>query len=144
MSYIEGDDLENRQDAEVPEAYAEHPAWIRLEDQIDWHDKKGVLCQRLYKWLALAQIGATVLIPPIGFIDAVYSPWLIAFLAMSVAILEGIQKINRYHELWVTYRATAERLKREKNLFQSAAGPYRNLEEPDKLILLAEQIDSTN
>ena len=39
------------------------------------------------------------------------------------------------------YRATAERLKHEKFLFLSAAGPYRGLIVPDALILLAERVE---
>jgi hypothetical protein len=42
--------------------------------------------------------------------------------------------MNQYSTLWVTYRATAERLKHEKFLFLSAAGPYKGQPEPERLI----------
>ena len=41
----------------------------------------------------------------------------------------------------MAYRSTAERLKHERFLFLSAAGPYRNRDEPERLILLAERIE---
>lgn len=49
--------------------------------------------------------------------------------------------MNQYSILWVTYRATAERLKHEKFLFLSAAGPYKGLAEPERLITLAERVE---
>jgi len=39
------------------------------------------------------------------------------------------------------YRSTAERLKHEKYLFLSAAGPYKGLSETDRLIALAERVE---
>ncbi|WP_419626541.1 DUF4231 domain-containing protein [Thiolapillus sp.] len=49
--------------------------------------------------------------------------------------------VNQYSTLWVTYRATAERLKHEKYLFLSVAGPYKELTESERLIVLAERIE---
>jgi hypothetical protein len=58
-----------------------------------------------------------------------------------IALLETVQQMNQYSTLWVTYRATAERLKHEKYLFLSTAGPYRGLPEPERLIQLAERVE---
>jgi hypothetical protein len=49
--------------------------------------------------------------------------------------------MNQYSTLWVTYRATAERLKHEKFLFLSGAGPYKGQPEPERLIALAERVE---
>ncbi|XHO06371.1 hypothetical protein ACEQUB_03293 [Ralstonia syzygii] len=50
--------------------------------------------------------------------------------------------MNQYSTLWVTYRATAERLKHEQYLFLSSAGPYnKGLSEPDRLVVLAERVE---
>lgn len=49
--------------------------------------------------------------------------------------------MNQYATLWVTYRTTAERLKQEKYLFLSGAGPYRPLSEAERLIQLAERVE---
>jgi hypothetical protein len=38
------------------ESVAEHPAWHRLEDQLQWYDTKSTRCQRWYKRLKLVQI----------------------------------------------------------------------------------------
>ena len=141
MSHLQGDDSKNRQDAKAHEAYAEHPAWKRLEDQLDWYDKKSIYCQKFYKRINFVQVVVALLIPLISFSDLTYTKWLTASAGALIAILEAVQQMNRYSQLWVTYRATAERLKRDKHFFLSAAGPFKDLEESDNLILLAERVE---
>jgi hypothetical protein len=60
---------------------------------------------------------------------------------VAIALIEAIQQINQYSTLWVTYRSTAERLKHEKYLFLSAAGPYRELTDSEMLVQLAERVE---
>ncbi len=59
----------------------------------------------------------------------------------SVAILEGLQQLGQYNNLWVTYRATAEQLKHDKYLFLARSGPYRDLEKEEALRRLAERVE---
>jgi hypothetical protein len=119
---------------------SEHAAWLRLEDQIRWYDDKSLHSQRWYKRLKLAQVGIALLIPVISFVPD-YAKWLTAIGGGAIAMLEALQQMNQYSTLWVMYRATAERLKHEKFLFLSAAGPYRGQAEPERLIQLAERVE---
>lgn len=125
----------------VPEFAAAHPAWLRLEDQMQWYDNKSQHSQRWYKWLKLAQVALAVLIPVMSLLPADIAKWTMALSGTVIALLEAVQQMNQYSTLWVTYRATAERLKHEKYLFLSAAGPYRGLPEPERLIHLAERVE---
>ncbi len=125
----------------VPEFAAAHPAWLRLEDQMHWYDNKSQHSQRWYKWLKLAQVALAVLIPVMSLLPADIAKWAMALSGTVIALLEAVQQMNQYSTLWVTYRATAERLKHEKYLFLSAAGPYRGLPEPERLIQLAERVE---
>ena len=125
----------------VPDFAAVHPAWLRLEDQMQWYDNKSLHSQRWYKWLKLAQVALAVLIPVMSILPADLAKWATAISGTAIALLEAVQQINQYSTLWVTYRATAERLKHEKYLFLSAAGPYRGLPEPERLIQLAERVE---
>lgn len=127
----------NRVELQIPEAVKVHPAWIRLEDQLQWYDNKSGHCQQWYKRIRLAQIGCAVSIPIISH----WSPTITSIVGAAIAIMEGVQHINQYPTLWTAYRATAEWLKHEKFLFLSAAGPYRDKTEPERLILLAEFIE---
>ncbi len=127
--------------AAVPEALAAHPAWRRLEDQLRWYDKKSIHCQKWYKRLKLIQISLAVLIPIASHLDPLYAKWATSVAGSLIALFEGVQHMNQYSTLWVTYRATAERLKHEKYLFLSGAGPYKNLDEPERLLTLAERVE---
>lgn len=125
----------------VPNFAAAHPAWLRLENQLQWYDSKSISSQRWYKRLKFAQVLLAVLIPVMSLLPAHLAKWATAISGTVIALLEAVQQMNQYSTLWLTYRATAERLKHEKYLFLSAAGPYRNLSEPERLIQLAERVE---
>lgn len=125
----------------VPEWAVSHPSWIRLEDQIGWYDGKSVRCQHWYKWLKFVQVSLAVLIPLLSQLDPEYAKWATSIAGALIAVLEAVQHMNQYSTLWVTYRATAERLKHEKFLFLSAAGPYKGQVEAERLIALAERVE---
>jgi hypothetical protein len=119
----------------------------RLEDQINWYDRKSRYCQRMFKGMKIATIVISVSIP----LFAAYSSYktipgpVIALitggLGAAIALLEAIQQLNQYHHNWITYRSTAETLKHEKYLFLSNAGPYAATENPRAL--LAERVESS-
>lgn len=125
----------------APEIYKDHPAWLRLEDQLNWYDKKSSRCQIFYKCMRFMQFSLAMLIPFIGLFDVVYARWITSFIGIFIAILEVIQHMNQYSTLWVSYRSMAEQLKHEKYLFLSAAGPFKDLTDADQLILLAERVE---
>jgi len=118
-----------------------HPAWHRLEDQLQWYDNKSTQSQKWYKRLKLVQISLAVLIPVASHLEPTYAKWATSIAGALVAILEGVQHVNQYSTLWITYRATAEHLKHEKFLFLSAAGPYKGQDESERLIALAERVE---
>ena len=132
---------ENTPDPLAPEWAITHPAWVRLEDQLNWYDRKSTYCQNMYKGLKFAQISLAVLIPLLSHLDSPCAKWATSISGAMIAVLEGVQHMNQYSTLWVTYRATAERLKHEKFLFLSGAGPYLGQAEPERLTALAERVE---
>lgn len=132
---------ENRQEAPVPDGVKNHPAWARLEDQLAWYDDKSQSNQCWYKRLRVLQVVLAVAIPVASHAEPEIAKWLTSIAGALIAILEGIQHLNQHATLWVTYRSTAERLKHEKYLFLSAAGPYKGLNETDRLTALAERVE---
>jgi len=125
----------------VPESVLTHAAWFRLMDQLNWYDGKSQRCQRWYKGLKFVQIALAILIPLTSLLPAEYAKWAASVFGATIALLEAIQHMNQYSTLWFSYRATAERLKHEKYLFLSTAGPYRNMTESEKLVALAERVE---
>jgi len=125
----------------IPAFAAAHAAWYRLQHQLDWYEHKSQYCQNRYKRLKIAQVALAVLIPATSLLPSDAAKWASSIAGVLIAVLEAVQQINQYATLWVTYRATAERLKHEKYLFLSAAGPYKGLPEPDRLVALAERVE---
>lgn len=142
MTISEKDDQPNQSKATIiPKFAVNQPSWLRLEDQLRWYDGKSVDCQQKYKQLKIAQVALAALIPVMGLLPVDFARVLMALSGAVIALLEAVQHMNQYSSNWVAYRSTAERLKHEKFLFLSIAGPYRGVSEPDRLPLLAERVE---
>jgi hypothetical protein len=64
---------------------------------------------------------------------------IIAALGTAIVIIAGINAINKYQELWIEYRTTAETLKHHKFLFKTQSTPYDG---EDKYQWLVENTES--
>jgi hypothetical protein len=109
----------------------------RLEDQIDWYDRKSRHNQRWFKRLKVSQIVLAAAIPAAAAIGAGSGP--LAVCGALIVVLEGLQQLQQYQQNWTTYRATCERIKHERHLFEAAAGPYAGAVRP--AALLAERVE---
>jgi Protein of unknown function (DUF4231) len=106
----------------VPSPTADDPTWDRLEHQLSWYSRKSAENQRCYKWLKLLEIAIAAALPVVA---ALHSPvWVTGTLAAVIVVLEGAQHVYQFQEHWITYRSTAEALKRERYLYLAGAGPY--------------------
>jgi len=108
---------------------------------LNWYDRKSQQAQSWYKRLKIAQFTFAALIPATSLLPAEYAKWAASAFGVLIAVMEAVQQMNQYSTLWFSYRATAERLKHEKYLFLSAAGPYKGLAEPERLVALAERVE---
>jgi Protein of unknown function (DUF4231) len=116
------------------------PIMQRLEDQIDWYDRKSIANQRTYKQMKVVEILAAAIIP---FLAALRSPnigMVTGALGVLVTVLEGMLHLNQYQQNWINYRATCEALKHEKYAYLGKASPYANV--PDAHALLAERVET--
>lgn len=116
----------------------------RLEDQINWYDKKSSQAQSIYKSLKLYEIIVATLIPIIaGFgEDIVPIPLTVGLLGASIAIVSAYVSLNQFQENWIKYRTTCESLKHEKFLFLSNATPYVDVNRYPLLVQRVEMLIS--
>lgn len=109
----------------------------RLEDQIDWYDRKS---SNNRKWHMRFKIATLITAAAIPFSAAIGSPASVGGgLGALVVIVEGLQQLFQFHNNWVAYRAACESLKHEKFLFFADAGPYAGVVNPQRL--LAERVE---
>ena len=116
------------------------PIMQRLEDQIDWYDRKSIANQRTYRQMKVVEILAAAIIP---FLAALRNPnigMVTGALGVLVTVLEGMLHLNQYQQNWINYRSTCEALKHEKYTYLGKASPYANV--PDAHALLAERVET--
>jgi hypothetical protein len=114
------------------------PAWLRLENQINWYGRKSAYSQQRFKAIKVGQIVVAALVPVLAAVDGV-PRWTLGALGAVVVILEGFQQLFQYQQNWITYRSTSEALKHEKYLYLADAGPYAHTRRKDGL--LAERVE---
>ena len=113
----------------------------RLDDQINWYDKKSGINQKNYKRLELLRLALAVSIPVLTLlIEIGIMKYIIAAIGALIAFLEGINQVYNYKELWTKYRTTAEALKREKLLYLTKTAPYTQEKRLNLLIERSERI----
>lgn len=98
----------------------------RLDDQIEWYDKKSSANQRAYKRLRLIEIVAAASIPLLaGYSQqSDYIGLAVGVIGLMVAVIAGLLGLYRFQENWTEYRATAEALRQERFLYLTRTAPY--------------------
>ena len=72
----------------IPDEVKQHPAWLRLEDQSEWYEKKSAHNQQRYKGLKLVQIVLAASIPIIALIDVPHTKLVVAIFGALIAIFD--------------------------------------------------------
>jgi len=117
------------------------PIFGRLENQIDWYDRKSGSAQRIFKRIKIIEILAAAAIPFLAALTFPYDKLVTAGLGVLITVLEGLLHLNQYQQNWTNYRSTCEALRHEKFVYLALAGPYTA--SPNPHALLAERIEST-
>jgi len=113
----------------------------RLDNQIDWYDRKSIQSQRWFKRLQVMVIVSAATIPFLsGYMDSetLYLKIVVGLLGLAIAAITAVLGLYQFQENWLEYRTTCETLRHEKYLFLAKAQPY-NKEEP--FLLLVERVE---
>jgi hypothetical protein len=107
--------------------------WQRLEDQLAWYDIKASHSRAWHMRLSLLTTLSAV--ATIAFLGLDAPKWLGMTSALLVVLSQALQQLYQFQQNWVSYRATAEALKKEKYLYLALAGPYESATEPRRLLI---------
>ena len=116
----------------------------RLEDQINWYDKKSQSAQKNYKRIRLVEFICAATIPFLAGMmadDSSYLKVIVGALGVVVAVITAVQGLYQWNEDWIQYRTTCESLKKEKFLFLTKSEPYDS-DEKDNLNLLVQRVET--
>lgn len=108
----------------------------RLDEQINWYDKKSTSCQKKFKTLRNLEIISSALLTFFaGLVTKnVFFPYLVGILGIIISIIAGILNLNKYQENWIEYRSICESLRHERYMFLTNAGVY-NVENPFSILV---------
>lgn len=102
----------------------------RIDDQISWYEKKSRGNKNWYRRLRIVSIAIALSIPILTSligsekIEEDTLKIIIAVAGATIGLIEGLMGLNKYHDLWSTYRMAAEKLKYHRYLFEAGAAPY--------------------
>ncbi len=117
----------------------------RLDDQLSWYGKKSAVLKKRHYTIRVVIILISVILPFLTGIMSNETPYIkvaIAVGSLIIAFFEGISSLYKYQEQWLSYRNTAETLKREKLLFLTKSGPYERSQALSLLVTRCEGIMS--
>jgi hypothetical protein len=130
----------------------------RIDKQIRWYSDKAAKLRSSYRIWQILKLFCALLIPiatifmdhlavdidsevdvltATNLIKNEVFKWsvIIAILGGLILLIEGLQKLYNFMEMWHKYRTTAEVLRAEKILFQTETGEYQNSNEPYKTLV---------
>ena len=116
----------------------------RVEDQINWYDKKAQSNQRWSKSLRIIEIVCAAIIPFIaGYSESIpFGTIIIGFMGVIIAICASLSALNKYQENWLIYRTTCETLRHEKYLFMTSTKPYDDTDGFNQFVIRVEGLIS--
>lgn len=118
----------------------------RLNNQILWYTGKSRSAKKWYLWLSFGTIVFSSIIPPLStYGESFFIRIFLSITGILSVIASSVLCLSRAQEKWITYRITAENLKREEVLYKAGVFPYcRNSENRlETLIQNVENIMST-
>jgi Protein of unknown function (DUF4231) len=117
----------------------------RLDVQKDWHSKNARFNKQWYLVLEITTMAAGACIPIVNVLPAndgtVWQRVASAVLAGLVVFAAGVSKLFKFQETWLRYRAVAENLERERELFVAGVGDYDNADPKKRLCSLVDRVE---
>ena len=120
----------------------------RLDDQISYYDKKSIEYKKKHELISILTIviSASIALVP-AFISVLPNhkalfTFLSALLAATITVLQSIDKLKKYNELFYQFRMTCEKLKQEKELYLYQSGEYKTSETMTNEQLFIERCES--
>ena len=112
---------------EAPPPRDADPIMARLEEQIDWYDRKSLVNQRYFRRIKMIEIVAAAFIPFLTAFDRPEARWATGGLGMVITVLEGMLHLNQYQQNWVANVEFCESLKHEKYTYLKVS-PYADVQ----------------
>ncbi len=101
----------------------------RLAPEIDYYDRRAGQDKTRFQAASLLAIAAAAAVPVLAAAD--FERWAIAAVGGVASVALAILALFKWQEDWLRFRGNAESLKKERALYETRTGPYRDLNGPD-------------
>ena len=124
---------------------------IYVDSKIDRYRTQMIHNRRRFRQWKLTQMIVAGLIPVIStFGSASDMPKrhpgltlsILGVFGFSILVVEAVQQIFQFQQLWNSYRVSYDSLDGERFLFTADAGPYRSLDPESKIRMYAEHVEA--
>lgn len=120
----------------------------RWQSQRQYFSQQSRYYKRWYQSLMLTIGIAGALIPAVVTLDFAFNIWgsdlsslIASLLGVIVSVATVFENTYNYGDNWRNFRLTLEALKREKSMYETRTGPYRDVEKAfDKFVTKTENI----
>lgn len=118
----------------------------RVDQFSGWYDSKAVTAKSAYLKTRTFSVIGSLLVPVLTNLSLqpfeLYKPYLITVISLTVSILVALDGIYHFADQWKNYRSSEQFLSREKFLFLTGEGSYKDLESDAAFILFVERVES--
>jgi len=117
----------------------------RVNQFQEWYDKKAVGAKSSYLAIRVTAVIGSVLVPVAANVIPQFPDWsrgLTTGLSLVVSLAVALDSVYHYGDQWKNYRSTEQFLSREKFLFQTGEGPYKDMEPEKAFVLLVERCEA--
>jgi len=112
----------------------------RYAEVLEYYDSKAVWNKRCYYACSVYVLAVSGVICPVVLLSSTYGQVLAAIFSPTVTVLAAVAALFKFHENWLSYRATWDALKHEYYWHDANAGLYAGQDDPDRLFV--EQVEA--
>jgi hypothetical protein len=121
----------------------------RVEKYRQWYDGKAVNAKMAFLRIRKVAVIGSALVPVVTNLPAltvanftIESNVPTTIISLLVVVVLALESVNHYGDQWKNYRSTEQFLVRERFLFQTGEGPYKDVEEKDAFVLFVERCEA--
>jgi hypothetical protein len=111
----------------------------RYLEALNYYDNKAIWNKRLYYICSTYVLAVSGVICPVVLLSKEYGQTTAAILSPTVTVLAAIAGLFKFHENWLSYRATWDSLKHEINWHDANLGLYVGQDDPHRTFV--EQVE---
>jgi Protein of unknown function (DUF4231) len=116
----------------------------RVDQFQQWYDRKAVYAKsRFLRIRIIAAVGA-VIVPVVANVipEPDVARYVTTLISLIVSITVALNTIHHFGDQWKNYRATEQFLSREKFLFMTGEGPYKDIDGEKAFALLVDRCEA--